>query len=369
VSDGIRVALLHPTYWPEVRRGGERIVRELASGLIARGHEPRLVTSHPGRPSRTVEDGLPVTRQWRPPERLLRRRGFVDYLTHVPLSYASLAAGRDQVAHALYPTDALAAARWSRRTGRPSILGYTGLPHQRGLAYQRLRAEVAWRAARECSAVTVLSRAAADGFRRWLGIESARVIYPSVDLEVFRPGPGRSAFPLIYCGAAAGDARKRVDLLLRALPLVLRERPDARLLLPRPDDPEVAARLEAAEGVELHDQVADPADMAPIYRRAWVSALTSFGEAFGLVLAEALACGTPVVGSRLGAIPEIVDRDDVGRLFDGDDERDVARALLEALELAQDPSTPAACRARAEEFSPERMAIAHEELYTELLER
>src|SRR4051794_1062625 len=113
----MRIALLSPCFWPEVRRGGERFVRDLADGLLARGHHPRLITSHPGPPSRTVEDGLPITRHWRPPDGLLRRRNFETYTTHVPFSYASLLAGDYDVAHALYTTDALAAARWSKRRG------------------------------------------------------------------------------------------------------------------------------------------------------------------------------------------------------------------------------------------------------------
>src|SRR3954453_2336516 len=36
---GIRVALLSPAFWPEVRRGGERIVAELAHGLVEQGHQ------------------------------------------------------------------------------------------------------------------------------------------------------------------------------------------------------------------------------------------------------------------------------------------------------------------------------------------
>ena len=43
-----RIALLSPCFWPEVRRGGERFTRELADGLLARGHHPELITSHPG---------------------------------------------------------------------------------------------------------------------------------------------------------------------------------------------------------------------------------------------------------------------------------------------------------------------------------
>src|SRR5204863_4596648 len=96
-------------------------------------------------------------------------------------------------------------------------------------------------------------------------------------------------------------------------------------------------------------------DLPALYRAAWVSALPSTGEAFGLVLVEALACGTPVVGADREAIPEVLGADDgVGRLFAGDDPRAVARALLDALDLAADPATAARCRSRAEAFSVDR---------------
>jgi glycosyltransferase involved in cell wall biosynthesis len=70
----------------------------------------------------------------------------------------------------------------------------------------------------------------------------------------------------------------------------------------------------------------------------------------------------------MGAIPEVVDRDTIGRLFDGD-ERGLADALLGAFELARDPATPAACRERAEDFSRARAVAAYESLYAELLAR
>jgi glycosyltransferase involved in cell wall biosynthesis len=54
-------------------------------------------------------------------------------------------------------------------------------------------------------------------------------------------------------------------------------------------------------------------------------------------------------------------------LFGGEDPADVARALLEAIELARDPATAALCRARAETFSAARCAERHERLYRELL--
>lgn len=365
--DWLRVALLTPSYWPEVRRGGERLVHDLASGLRARGHRPRLITSHPGRPTQTLEEGVEVLRSWRPPGDLLRRRGYEDHLTHVPLTYLALRRWEPDVAHAFYPTDALAAARLTARTGRPSVFTYLGLPHRRWLGARRLRLEIVLRATAGCSAVVALSTAAAEGFERWLGVE-ARVIRPGVDLAGFTAEGERRSEPTILCAAAIAEPAKRVGLLVEAFHRVRRQQPDARLVLSRPRDPGVAERLGATgAGIELAE-LDDRRALVDAYRSAWVSALPSRGEAFGLVLAEALACGTPVVGSDLGGIPEIVDRQEIGRLFSGDEPAALADTLLEALELARDPATARACRARAEELSAERSVDAYEALYRELLD-
>ena len=117
-------------------------------------------------------------------------------------------------------------------------------------------------------------------------------------------------------------------------------------------------------GIDLLDQA--PGAPAELFHRAWVSALAAYNEAFGLVLVESLACGTPVVGMADGGVPEIVDRPGIGTLFDGSGE-DLARALLETLELAEDPRTAERCRARAADFTTQRTATECVRLYEELI--
>jgi glycosyltransferase involved in cell wall biosynthesis len=164
----------------------------------------------------------------------------------------------------------------------------------------------------------------------------------------------------------ANVQRSAILVGLSAFELLRRDRPDAELMLIQPEDPALAQELQEIPGVRLLPRGTETPRI--IFQSSWISVLCSEREAFGLVLIESLACGTPVVGTRDGAIPEIIDRPEVGQLFDGD-ERNLARALAETLELREDPNAAEACRSRASDFSIERSAAAHEGLFRELLSR
>ena len=355
-------ALMNFGYWPEVQRGNERIVHDLAVELARRGHDPSIITSHPSPPTEGTEEGVRVRRNWRPPDLPLRLRRIQENLTHLPFSYLELQRSAPDLAVAFYASDAIAATHWRRKSGRPAVYSFTGIFTRANVASLRLRRRTLEIATRETDAVLALSRVARDSIWRWLAVE-ARVINPGVSLSRFEPGE-RAAVPTIGCAADASDGRKRVGLLVRAFALVRADRPDAELLLVEPSDRGLADELRGTAGVRLLPGGTETAK--EIFQASWVSVLPSKREAFGLVLVESLACGTPVVGTRDGAIPEIIDRPEVGRLFDGD-ERDLAAALLDALDLAADPSATEACRARAGDFSIERSAAAHEDLFGELL--
>lgn len=159
----MKVALLTPSLPPERPRSAT-VVPDLAAGLAELGHEPIVITAP----------------RYRPPEGRFRRRGYDDYLTHLPFSYLSLARSDAEIAHADYHVDALAAARWAERRGRPSVLTYMGVPDHAGLTERRFRLELVQCAVSRCTVVVAPSERVRDEFRRSLGVE-ARVIEPGAD--------------------------------------------------------------------------------------------------------------------------------------------------------------------------------------------
>src|SRR3954452_16855018 len=247
----MRVDLLTPCFWPEVRRGTERFVHDLAEGLIADGHGPRIVTSHRGMPENGHEDGIPIVRVPRLPDDRLNRRKFEGHLTHLPFSFLALKRGDAEIANAFTVGDAAVAAKWSEGSGRPAVLSYMGVPDHPGLVDRRRRLQLTERAVSGCQATVALSRYAADEFMRWLGV-AAHLIYPGVVLDRFPLGSERSEEPTVVCTATLTEPRKRVPLLVDAMQIVRKQRPSARLILDRPHDAALAARFDDPEaGVDL----------------------------------------------------------------------------------------------------------------------
>jgi len=86
-------------------------------------------------------------------------------------------------------------------------------------------------------------------------------------------------------------------------------------------------------------------------------------EPFGLVMIESMACGTPVIATRHGAVPEVIEDGVSGIIVDN------YRKMGEALEAA-DALDPIECRRYVEErFAPERMVEDYVTVYREAIER
>jgi len=86
-------------------------------------------------------------------------------------------------------------------------------------------------------------------------------------------------------------------------------------------------------------------------------------EPFGLVMIEALACGTPVIACRRGSVPEVIEHGRTGFIADTFDDLVAAVRRVDRLDRA-------ACRRRVERyFSVQRMVDGYESLYLRMLSR
>ena len=98
--------------------------------------------------------------------------------------------------------------------------------------------------------------------------------------------------------------------------------------------------------------------------------LPSSQESFGLGALEAMACGVPVLASRAGGLPEVVDDGETGLLFEPHDVDGFAAASLELLrDDARRQTMGAAARERAINlFSPDIVVPRYEDYYRRVLE-
>ncbi|WP_326600606.1 D-inositol-3-phosphate glycosyltransferase [Streptomyces sp. NBC_01803] len=175
------------------------------------------------------------------------------------------------------------------------------------------------------------------------------VVHPGVNLTTFHPADGRAAararlglpagaFVPLFAGRI--QPLKAPDILLHAVRELLDADPSlrSRLVVPVVGGPsgtglsrperlqKLAARLGVADLVRFRPPVSQ-AELADWYRAASVLVMPSYSESFGLVAAEAEACGTPVVAAAVGGLPVVVRDGVTGFLIDGHDPADYARAL------------------------------------------
>ena len=156
----------------------------------------------------------------------------------------------------------------------------------------------------------------------------------AVDTRLFSPG-GRAdvAHPTILCVGRLHDGQKRVSDVIRGLALLP---PDWKLEIAGtgPDREmleRLAAELGIADRVRYLGFVSRGSEVRDLYRRAAVLALPSAYEGLPMVLLEAMSCGTPVVGSEIAAIAEVIDHGRTGLLVPVGAPDRLAAALRDAV--------------------------------------
>ena len=309
----------------------------------------------------------PLTFSLRAARELLARRGEFDVVhDNQSLGYGLLRlvrAGVPLVATLHHP---ITIDRRHEVAAAPSVVKRMSL--RRWYGFTRMQGRVARRLP---TLITVSESSARDiidefGVRR----NRVRVVPVGVDTEVFRPSSAPRVPGRIVAVSSSDSPMKGARVLLEAVAKLRTER-DVELVMvgrPRADGPVVRAvdELNLADAVRFVTGLPDPA-LAGLFGSAEVAVVPSLYEGFSIPAVEAMACATPLVASRGGALPEVVG--DCGVLVEPGNPSDLADALAALLD--DEPRRRrlgAAGRRRVEErYTWRATAAATAEVYAETL--
>jgi N-acetyl-alpha-D-glucosaminyl L-malate synthase BshA len=386
VSDGASLPAIGMVCYPSL--GGSGIVAtDLACGLARRGHRVHLIAS--AAPQRNLAAcSLLHLHEVSAPDYPLFSEAPAMLAMANAIAEISVSERLDLI-HVHYAVPHAASAYLARQLLGESAPRLVTTLH--GTDVTHLGSHPSYRAlTRFCveasDAITVPSSYLQAEAHRLLGISSARhieIIRNGVDSRHFAPAAQRDPahFAALF-GAHAENAPvlfhvsnfrpvKRVCDLLEVLARVRQSIP-ARLVMVG-DGPDHAAAVRRSQQLGLTDCVrflGAQADFSEHLRHAAAFLLTSESESFGLAALEALSCGVPVLGYRVGGLPSLVN-DDVGRLVEAFDLAalaDAAVALLSQPALRERLAT--AARARAlREFQLEPALTRYAALYERVLTR
>jgi glycosyltransferase involved in cell wall biosynthesis len=326
-------------------------VWEHARALARLGHRVRVVAQHwPGLPTHAWMEDIEVFRPrywWPESAELLRQPGGglpivwrrqpwarVQMLPLVVVHALAIArcARNCDVVHAHWTLSAGCAWLGRSAHGRPIVATLQGSD-----VFQVTRSALGARMTRlvlsRCDRITAISRALADAATA-TGIPPARiaVIPNGVNAEQFVPPAGPRQDVLLFVGTLI--KRKGADYLLRAMPGIATRHPAVQLVVVG-EGPEQSALEQLAGALGIAPQVQfigqQPRDRIRDWmQRAKLLVLPSLEEGLGVVLLESLACGTPIVASNVGGIPDVV-VPEVGLLVPPADPERLAEAVDQLL--------------------------------------
>jgi glycosyltransferase involved in cell wall biosynthesis len=333
--------------------GQGAFVWEAARAVANQGVGVQVIAMHsPGLPPRATVDGIIVLRPryFRPESwEILRREG-----GGLPITWQKYPLGRLQVlpffvAHTVATARIARAcdlvhAHWtlsgaSASAGRPvhrrpvlaTLHGSDIFRVTKSPVGAWLTRQVLLRADR----VMAVSRALMDPAVR-LGVPPNKfvVIPDGVDTGRFTPIPSSEREDIVLFVGSLIE-RKGARHLLAAMPEVFRSLPHYRLVLVG-DGPQEQMLKALAEDVRISDRLSFLGFQPQEEVRRWMQkarllALPSLEEGLGVVLLEALACGTPVVASRVDGIPEVISPE-VGALVPPADPAALGAAIRRMLE-------------------------------------
>lgn len=340
----MRIALIAPPWLPvppPAYGGTEAVLDVLARGLRAAGHDVLLYA--------TGDSTGPVPTAWSHPLALGTDVG--------------LAAVAFELAHVL---DAYDCVRGADIVHDHTLVGPVHGAHLAGTTvvtthhgpFDGPATTIFRHVARRVPVVAISAHQASTA----RSVPIAAVIHHGLDVDAFPVGRGDGGYAL-FLGRMSEE--KGVDVAIRVaraagVPLRI-----AAKLRDEHEHAYFAERVEPLLGgdVEYVGEVDAAGKLELLLGAVCLLNPIQWPEPFGMVMIEALATGTPIVGTPRGAAPEIVDEGVTGSL------RDHEEALVVALRDAPSLDRSACRRAAEERFSSARLAADHIRLYEQLLAR
>lgn len=256
-------------------------------------------------------------------------------------------------AHYFYP-DGVAAAMLGKYFNKPVVISALGTDVNLIAQFQLPRKMILW-ASQQASSIVTVSGALKTELEK-LGVDGRKIatLRNGVDLELFRPVDrqevrarlGISGFALLSVGNLV--ALKGHDRIIESLS----ELPGAHLFIAG-SGPDAEALQKLAKVNKMEDRVRLLGPLPQETLREYYGAcdalvLASSREGWANVLLEAMACGTPVVASRVGGTPEVVSSPAAGVLMASNTPEGIAQGVNA---LRANYPAPGATRAYAEKFS------------------
>ena len=259
-----------------------------------------------------------------------------------------------------------------------------------------MRVAIERRAVRDSQAVVAASDIEAAELRRFYAAPESklRIIPCGVDPEIFHPVRqadarrtlGRDQCERVVLFVGRIEQIKGIDVLLRAIGLLFQAYPDLRselcllivggALNDDEDAPETEKIIELRRLVHEH-RLEDTVDfvgsqdqprLALFYASADICAVPSLTESFGLVALESMACGTPVLGTRVGGLQTVIEDQISGYLVPAGDDQALADGMARLLlDHGLRTRLAAGARLRAQDYSWERVGDLITQLYDELI--
>jgi len=335
-----------------------------------------ILSAQPGKSEIFQNQGyttLMKRRLWHP---WMEKAGLLEFHLFFFTTLANLPRDRYDVVLSSTFMDAYAASLVRAITGVPCVFLVNGLPPV--VPYYKIRSfkgKVFQRAISRADEVIAVSRYMQTRLSERFGRGGVCIPAP-VDLEAFPLSHRRDhARPIILCAAALNDYRKGGRLLMRAFDRLKSVRPEAVLQLSSQASADIRQELIELVSPRWRDDVqfldaGELQDVPALYGRAAISVLPSLWEPYGLVLLESLAAGTPVVGTRDGAIPEILTDPSISKLFEPgppnfaepSNVEGLTDAMASALDLSRDRHTADRCHRFVERYSWSKIGPQFEDL-------